>query len=184
MLSKLVENNYKNILECANLITRRRNPHHSKDLINETYLLMDSLEYPKQDVDFVKFFVKSMHFLYIGERSSFNKKFKVKDQELKFDVRDTDLLDIDVEQTNEETIEAIKHLSHLTKEDVILYTSLMIFKEQLPPHERELFELRFENGLSSREIADLMEKETGYKMSYVRYNEMINKIKYKIHGGN
>ena len=184
MLNKLVIDNYKELKEAANNITRRRDRNQSNELINETYLTLFNKVVPETNAIFVKWFTKSMKYIYIDKYSSFRKATDQKESSLTYDTGNSDWKDIELgaEQINEKTKGIITGLSHLTNDKALKYVELLEFKESLPPHERELFELHFEKGLSGRKISKLMEKETGFKMSYVRYNEMIKVIKNKIDG--
>jgi hypothetical protein len=74
----------------------------------------------------------------------------------------------------------LKELTHLTEPKVKKLIRVHEFKETLPPHLKTIFEFYYESGMSSRQIAELMEKETGYKMDFRRYNDMINEIKEKL----
>jgi RNA polymerase sigma factor (sigma-70 family) len=185
MISQLLNNNYKEILKAAKNITRRRNYQQAPALINETYLFLHDKETPKINNEFVKYFTKTMHYLYIGERSTYNKAEKLSKVYLEYDPGNDDWKDIEVNiEINKETLDTLLNLSHLKNTDAIKYANVMQLKETLPPHEREIFELHFDKGLSGRQIAKIMELETGWKMSYVRYNEMIKKVKLKLNGTN
>lgn len=183
MLAKLIEDNYKQILVCATNITRRKDRHQAKALINEAYITASSKDLTGKEEHFVKWFTKMMHFIYIDKNTKYNKGERLSEIHLEYDPGNEDWKEIElVLDTNDETIDTIINLSHLGKDKAIKYTELMQFKNSLPPHEKEIFSLHFEQGLSSRSIAKLMKFETGYEMNYVRYNEMINKVKAKIYG--
>jgi RNA polymerase sigma factor (sigma-70 family) len=184
MLAQLVERNYKNILPVAKRITGRDCYRQATALISETYLTVSekNKEY-KSDEHFVKSFSKTMYFLFKGKRSTYNKAEGLSKVHLEYDPGNEDWKEIEIIlDGNEQTKDLVMNLSHLKTEDAIEYVKLMQFKEQLPPHEKEIFCLHFENRMSGREIARLMETETGFKMSYVRYNEMIKGIKNKLNG--
>ena len=184
MFSELVKNNYNEILLAAKKITRRRDYRQARELINQTYIYLHKIDLPKDNKGFISVFVDRMNIEYKGTKSSFNKVVSIKEASLTYDPGSEDWkqIEIDCEGLNEETKDKLTALSHLDKEDARGYVKLMEFKESLPPHERELFSLHFEQKMSSRQIAERMEKDTGWKMSYVRYNEMINNIKRKLHG--
>ena len=184
MLSKLVEDNYKDILLAATRITRRTNVKQNKALINETYLALHGKKIPTDNIGFLMYFNRTMKIIHIDQRSTYNKHEKVNSVEHIYEQINEEWKEIEIqtEQTNESTKELIKELSYLSEEKAVQYLEVMDFKKGLPPNEREIFDLHYEKGLSSREIAKLMEEETGWKMSYVRYNEMINKVKKKLHG--
>lgn len=182
MLSKLMQDNYKEIQKAAVLITRRMgtSPH---ELINESYLTLSTKDYPKDNEGFVKYVTQIMKYQSMSPRSSFNKAnrigIEVKFEPINEEYKDIELIIDDVSEYTKETIEG---LSHLTKEKINKYIQALEFKESLAPHEKTLFELHFEDGLSSRKIAEWMSKEFGIFEggSYVRYNEMINQIKTKL----
>lgn len=185
MLNELLENNYKEILKAAVNITRRRDRHQAKALINETFLkVFEKDNYPTNNTEFIGHYVKTMYFLYKGERSSYNKAETSKHITLEFDPGNEDWkhIELDAENINKETKDTMLAASNLTTDKAIRYVKILEIKDSLPPHEKEIFSLHYEQGLSSRQIALHMEKETGWKMSYVRFNEMINKVKAKLNG--
>ena len=187
MLSELLENNYKVILKAARNITQRRGQHQAPALINETYLkVFEKNDYPTDDKNFIGHYVKTMHYLYLGKRSSYNKAEHKEHIPLVYDPGNEDwkLIEIEAEGTNKETKDTMLAVSNLTTDKAIRYVGVMEIKESLPPHEKEIFDLHFEKGMSSRQIAKHMEVETGWKMSYARFNEMINKVKSKLNGSN
>jgi RNA polymerase sigma factor (sigma-70 family) len=185
MLNELVQNNYNEILTAAINITRRRNRHQAKALINETYLkLFEKNEYPKENQDFVKVYVKTMHYLYMGERSTYNKAETSKHITLEYDPGSEDWRDIEVnaEGVNEETKDTMLAASNLTTDKAVRYIKVLECKDQLAPHERELFTLHFELGMGSRKIAKQLSTSFGWKTGHTNINKMINKIKEKLNG--
>lgn len=184
MLSELVKHNYNEILLRAIRITRRRNRRQAEALINEAYLTLSGKdEVPDDNQRFIEHFAKTMKFLYIGGRSSYNKAEKPSPNYLEYDPGNDDWKDIELmtEGINDQTKDAILNLSHLTYDKALKYSDLMQFKNILPPHEKEIFDLHFEKGLSCRDIVKLMEIETGWKMGKTRINEMIQEVKRKIY---
>lgn len=184
MLAKLVEDNYKQILDNAINITRRKNYQQAKALINEAYLTLSEKDLTTKKEFFVEYYTATMYNLYIGERSSYNKNERVSTIPIEYEQVNDDWKQIEIllDEANEATIEAICNLSHLGKEKAIKYVELMQFKDRLAPHLKEIFSLHFEQGLSSRKIAEVMESETGYKMEFKSYNRMINEVKQKLNG--
>lgn len=183
MLSKLLENNYKEILVIAKRITQRNPRKEAKELISEVYLFIHEKDMNfKNDKEFIFYFAKVMKFMYIGIRSNYNKNTKLSNCHLEYDPGNDDWkqIEIDAEGINQETKDMMSELSHLSIRDVTKYAELMDFKRTLPPHEKQLFEWYFEGGYSTRFISNILEKETGWGMSYVRFNEMINVLKSKI----
>jgi DNA-directed RNA polymerase specialized sigma24 family protein len=184
MLSKLVEDNYKQLLINAKHITRRNPRHQAEALISEAYIKLANKEVKEEG--FVKVFTKTMHYLYIGTRSTFNKAEKLSPLHLTFDNGNDDWKQIELvlDNVSDGTRELINELSHLKEQDAVDYVDLMCFKHQLPPHLKEIFSLHYEQGLGCRKIAQLMEEETGYKMSYMGYHRMIMELNNKLYGSN
>jgi RNA polymerase sigma factor (sigma-70 family) len=186
-VNNLVNKHYKYLLKVAKRITRRKDVWLAEDLIHETYLHIYENEkfVPLDDIGFISFFCKYMLFMFIGERSSFNKATKIHTdiEYTNVQIEDNEVLsdlELYVEGTNEATKEMLKELTHLTEPKVKKLIRVHEFKETLPPHLKTIFEFYYESGMSSRQIAELMEKETGYKMDFRRYNDMINEIKEKL----
>lgn len=181
MLNKLIEDNYDNILIHANRITRKRNRHQSKALINETYLMLSEKELTPEQASSIKYFVKTMFYMYRGERSRYSKAERVNSIYLDYDPGNEDWTSIElILDENEDTKDEIVNLSHLGKEKAIKYVELMQLKETLPPHEKEIFSLHFEHEQSSRDIAKKVSSETGWDISHMTYNKLINQVKDKI----
>lgn len=196
MLNKLLEDNYKEILTVATRITRKKDRHIATELINETFLQIAERNkvIPTDNIGFVMYFSKYMKLMFMGERSSFNRNINGKEvltesetyldfkNELKALI-DTDAeleIELGAEETNEVTKDLLSNLSHMTYERVKRYAEVIEFRVSLPPWEKELFDMHFELGLSSRQIADLMKEETGYEMHPQRCKLMIKEIKNKI----
>jgi len=182
VLSELVKNNYKEILDAAKNITRRNNYQYAKDLINDAYILISEKNYPKDNQGFIQFYTTVMYNMNRGERSSFRKAIKPLGVELKIDVPSNDHKSIETlaEITNENTKELINELSHLTREKAIKFSAALEFKDSLSPHQRTLFEYCYEQELSVRDIADKMEIDHGQKMSHMRIWRMVNEIKSEL----
>lgn len=186
-MNQLVNKHYKYLLTVAKRITRRKDVGLAEDLIHETYLHIFENEkiYPKDDTGFIMYFVRYMKLQFLGERSTFNKAMKLTSdiENSEIQIQDNEALsdlELYVEGTNEATKEMLKELTHLTEPKVKKLIRVHEFKETLPPHLKTIFEFYYESGMSSRQIAELMEKETGYKMDFRRYNDMINEIKEKL----
>ena len=184
MLSKLVEDNYKQLLINAKHITRRNPRHQAEALISEAYLTLSNKDITEEG--FIKVFTKTMHNLYIGERSTYNKAEKLSPLHLTYDNGNDDWKQIELvlDNVSDGTRELINELSHLKEQDAVDYVELMCFKQSLPPHLKEIFSLYYEQGMGAIRIARLMEEETGYKMSYMGYHRMIVELKEKLYGSN
>lgn len=179
LLNHLVNKHYKYLLTVAKRITRRKDVELAADLINETYLsiIENEKQVPEDDTGFIMYFVRYMKLQFLGERSTFNKAMKLQADIEHGEIQLGEWDEVFAEPTNEATKEMLKELSHLKETQVSKLINVYEIKESLPGHLKTIFELHFENGLSSREIAEMMEKETGYKMYYGRYNDMINEVK-------
>lgn len=193
MLTKLFENNHKQLKNVA----RRMCGNKWGDLVSETYLRVATFKtLPDKDEEFIKVFVENMKYQMLGRRSGFNKLNNFKDLyyiDYKHDkLKEGDDLEIEFvddwseedvylkcDKVNEATKDLIKELTHLTKEKVERYVNLQEFKAQLPGWDKEIFELHFEHGMSSRDIASHL-KMLGYETNYQRMNGLINEVKYKI----
>jgi len=203
MLSKLVEDNYKQLLINAKHITRRNPRHQAEALISEAYLTLSNKEVAEEG--FIKVFTKTMHLLYIGERSTYNKSERLSKIHLldgeggrrgtssgnngsslfrETGNDDWKKIELVLDDVNESTRNLINELSHLKEQDAVDYVELMCFKQSLPPHLKEIFSLYYEQGMGAIRIARLMEEETGYKMSYMGYHRMIVELKEKLYGSN
>lgn len=186
-MNQLVNKHYKYLLTVAKRITRKKDVQLAEDLIHETYLHIYENEKicPTDDIGFIMFYSRYMKLQFLGDRSTFNKAMS-----LGVDIDHSDIhiednealndLELYVEGTNEATKEMLKELTHLTESKVKKLIKVYDFKDTLPPHLKTIFEFYYENGMSSRQIAELMENETGYKMDFRRYNDMINEIKKRI----
>lgn len=179
LLNHLVNKHYKYLLTVAKRITRRKDVELAADLISETYLsiIENEKQVPEDDTGFIMYFVRYMKLQFLGERSTFNKAMKLQADIEHGEIQLGEWDEVFAEPTNEATKELLKELSHLKETQVSKLINVYEIKESLPGHLKTIFELHFENGLSSREIAEMMEKETGYKMYYGRYNDMINEVK-------
>lgn len=199
-LQTLVSNNYEYLNTVAKRIVRSRNYSMADDLLSETYKNMAEKQtpFPCNDQEFVKWFSKCMKNYFSWPNSSFNKIFFSKeyltldkeaecnyeDNNLKYsnDIADHDALseiELSVEETNEITREIIEISSSLGKTKTLQYLEVIEFKRTLFDHEKILFELYYENGLSTRDIAALSSTEQ-YKINYQSINTMVNQIKEKI----
>lgn len=78
----MLNNNYKEVLKVARRICQP----HAKELINETYISIHHLQHPEQNIDFVKWFSKSMANNKKWSNSSFNKAIKINATDLTHDV--------------------------------------------------------------------------------------------------
>lgn len=162
---------------------------------------------PSENDDFVKWFSKTMKNYFVWPNSEFNKTYKQEaisiDQQFRVDnnilgddriskqtssnrydesIIDEDALrdiEIQVEQANDFTKELIEISSSLGKQKTLKYIELVEFKRSLELHERELFIMYFEHGLSTRKIAQ-MYSMTENIMNYQSVNIMVNQIKSKI----
>jgi len=187
MYQRMVEINYKDIKLCAQRITQRNPRRDSEELINETYIWLSDKWTPEDKEEFLKYFVKTMKLLYIGERSPYGKAVRMKETYLEYDPGNSDwkkIEEIYFDEINEQTKETLNNLSHLTQDKAIKYADVMMFKNRLSPHEKELFELHFVEGVSARQIAKDISKDLGYKTSYQNFVRMINEIKKKANGFN
>lgn len=186
-MNKLVNKHYKYLLIVAKRITSKKDIYLAEDLIHETFLSIYENEkiVPTDDTGFIMYFVRYMKLQFLGERSTFNKAMKLTSdiEHSEIQIHDNEALndlELYVEGTNEATKEMLKELTHLTESKVKKLIKVYDFKDTLPPHLKTIFEFYYENGMSSRQIAELMEQETGYKMDFRRYNDMINEIKEKL----
>lgn len=164
--------NYKELLIVANRITRRKNRNLSTELISETYLQLIIKEYPLDNLEFVKWFSKSMRSLYVWENSPFNNIYRL-------DVENKLLRQNQYRKPNDIITPRHACLDNLTNEDVkkeLDPNIISIFKKSLPLHERYTFELYYEHNLSTRQIS----KELNYEITYLTINEFVNNIKTKI----
>lgn len=181
---ELFNRNYKDILLRAKRITQRDNRRLAPDLINETYIVLHDKQtkHPTVDFEFIKWYAKCMKNYYVWQNSTFNKHNRVKDSvELnESHLIDTTDLDLEIAFTTEETKELISISSGMKQDRLLTYLQVIEFKETLPLHERYIFELYFENGLSARAMAEQLTKETGYVYNWQRLNVMVNSIKTKI----
>lgn len=160
MFNKLFEDNYAHILSTAKKIVRKKSHYGSRydarELMNEAYLTLFDKPIPNEE-KFIERFSSTMKYLFIGERSTYNKNVN------------TWILTDKVDNIKEED-----WISRYEYDDVVA------FKNKLPAHLKAIFELHFEDGLSSRKIAAHMEKRSGYKMERKNYGELINEVKHKI----
>lgn len=178
MLSDLLNRNYKQIKVCARKISGNK----ADDVINETYLTLSNKKPPVNDFEFVKWFTKTMDNNYKLRNSDFNKRYRSKElvcEEVPEQIENIDL-DIFAEEINEETKELIEVASYMRRDRALLYLDVLDFKNTLPLHEKYLFEVYFEHGLSTREISEMESKLSGYDFGYQRVNQMVNEIKKKI----
>lgn len=67
----------------------------------------------------------------------------------------------------------------MKKDRVLKYISVLEFKNSLPLHERYIFDLYYNNRMSSRKIAEALSKED-YPIHFKSINSMVNSIKAKI----
>lgn len=176
---KQFEAAYPDILKAAKLITRRRNrcPY---ELINETYLTCSKhTKHPETKEDFLKYFGTMMKFEYIGERSSYskiNKGFT----ELVYEPLTDDWKQIEIEAdgVSDETKDLINGLEHRDNDKIQKYINVLLFKESLPPHLNEIFNLHFERGMSSRKISEMFNQIFDFDdIHHVSFNNMIREIK-------
>lgn len=160
MFNKLFEDNYKDIYSTAKKIVRKKSHYGSRydarELMNEAYLILHNKEVPNSD-KFLERFSSTMKYLFIGERSTYNKNVN------------TWILTDKAEGVIDED-----WIKRVCIEDVVR------LKEELPAHLKAIFELHYEQGLSSRKIAHHMEQLSGYKMERKNYGELINEVKLKI----
>jgi hypothetical protein len=187
MFAKMLTDNYQQIYVAAKRITQRNNQRNPKELISETYLVLEPKGIvPNNNIEFVMYFSKAMKYVYLGERSEYNKGVKPSDHFIEYDYGNDDWkqIELQAETTDTNTKDLIDNISHLTKEKAFKYIDLMYSKQTLSPSESELFKLHFEHGLSSRDIAKLLEEETGWKLSYGTFNRLINTMKTKLNGNN
>lgn len=197
-LRELYADNYEYLEVVAKRITRAKNVRMAHDLISETYINLASkeTEYPKDKDGFVKWFSTCMKNYFEWPNSSFNKLIYSSeclslDADHKLDesgnlfvdlVIDEDALndiELGVEETNEATKELIEVSSSLGKDKTLKFIQAIEFKKTLRPHEIILFELYYENELSTRTIAE-MYSYGEHRINYQSINKMINIIKLKI----
>ena len=182
-LGELFSHNYQYLALVAKRITRRKNIKLANDLINQTYLDIHDKEYPKNGDEFIKWFSKCMKNRYVWKNSNFNKNTQlIAGNELPEQSDPTAQADIELstEETNDTTKELIEVSSGMKKERVLKYIEVIEFKKSLPLHEQYLFDLYFNNDLSTRKISKQLSEETGYDMHFKRINSMVNEIKAKI----
>lgn len=183
MISNLLSDNYNEIEVVAKRITgNHRSTAH--EIINQTFIELSKKECPDNKHEFVKWFSRSMAMSYKCKNSAYNYS-KTKETLLDYspEIIDTDSLneiEIGIESINQATKELIEVSSSMRKDRVITYINILELKKSLPPHEKYLFELYFENGLSTRDIAKQESEISGYNIGYQRINNMINVIKAKI----
>lgn len=149
--------------------------------MHEAYLILIDKKVPSDEIGFIMYFSRTMKLLYLGERSRYNKAVKSREVELAeyFEVP-CEGLDVDFIGLSEDDRIATDVLSHLPLKRVNQFLDVQEFKDCLPGHLKEIFELHYEKQLSAREISKLMADWTGYDMYYGRYNTMINEVKQKV----
>jgi DNA-directed RNA polymerase specialized sigma subunit len=160
------------------------------DLISETYLKITNWDaIPEKDEEFIKVFVTQMKWEFKGKRSKFNKLYHSKEAEILdgFQLEDkesTNDIFLNSEGINELTKDVVEELSHLGPEAVQKYIEVASFKESLPGWEKELFELHYEDSLSSRKIAKGLEDLYEFDVNYQNINKLINEVKTKLNDYN
>lgn len=186
MLANLYRENHKELHKIAQRITRRKNINLANELINETYIELVRKEKiaPKNQLEFIKWFSKAMKNIYIWRDSGFNKAIRIQAAEnFELELIDNEALkdiDFSVEKTNEATKELMQISSGMAKDRALRYIQVLEFKSRLPLHERYLFEIYFERGLSCRKISELEKQISGENIDYQVINIMVNSIKNKI----
>jgi len=157
VLDSLIASNYLYLTVIAKGITK--NESEAKDLVSETYLKLaeKGSKIPQDTDEFQKFFTTCMKNFYLDELRKKKRKSTT--------IEDTDEITIEVEDCD---------LSDWKK-----FIEIESFKALLPMHQEILFELHFENGLSSRKIAKLLQ-QTGYDVSHNSMNLLIRPIRNKI----
>lgn len=185
MLANLFSENHKEIYKVAKRITNRRDYKLAGDLVNETYLHLNikQVPVPPNGDEFIKWFCKTMKNLYIWPNSNFNKSFKIQAIDNEIDIIDSSAfnqINISVEETNEATKELISVSSSMPKDRMLKYIHLLEFKNSLPLHERYLFEIYYEKGLSCRDISKMESQISGQEINYQSINIMVNSIKKKL----
>lgn len=88
-------------------------------------------------------------------------------------------IEIDAEGVNDQTKEIIEISSSLGKTKTLKYIEIIEFKNSLPAHEVILFELYFEQNLSTRDISEMYSDEM-HKISHLSTWQMIKIIKEKL----
>lgn len=187
MLNKLLTDNYKEILIAAKRITRKRDVKLAPVLINETFLHIaeEKKTYPTDNIGFVMYYSRYMKLMFLGERSRFSKAERFKELEIieVYEPEDETALnemDLNSEEINEATRDVLDNLSHLRISRLNRYMDVVEFEHSLPSHLKDIFDMHYRHGMSSRDIARNMEIWSGYKMDYRFYNGLINEVKQLI----
>jgi len=165
MLAFLLTETYPQIYINAKNIAKK--PAIAKELINVTYIHIQqkNKEIPQTPEEFIKYYTKYMHFMFIGKYSEMN-TFRLS-QYIEGEI-------VDVSENFNPSVQ---------KEEDEQIKKIAIFKKSLFPHEKELFELVIEKGVSVRKIAKLLSKETGYDISHVLIFRLVTQLKQKINAG-
>lgn len=152
----MIEQNYNYLCIVGTRITG--NADLGKDLLTETYLVLTDkkVDFPTDDMGFIKFFSKCMSNFFRWPNSSFNQNFKIPDRLTIKEQEETE-----TEEPNDDT----------------LIDEVTDFKGNLPPHQKVLFELYFEKGMSARRIAELLEIQTGFSIHEKSMQKLIKPIK-------
>lgn len=131
------------------------------DLVTVTYMNIKEAKNPVpcNQFEFIKYFSKCMNNEYKWIRSNYNQQSKSKE------------LLIELEYKTPTVSEPCRQC---------MWGEVEQFKITLPPHEKELFELYFEQGCSGYYIADELSKEFGCKVTRKSIDRMIAPIKEKI----
>jgi hypothetical protein len=102
--------------------------------------------------------------------------------QLAINEKQTDRIILQAEDTNKETKEFTQDYlnSGLNYESIEKYIRVMELKNKLQPHEQILFELYFENKMSTRKIANELTTKAGYPINYQSIHTMVRNIKNQI----
>lgn len=159
ILTQLLNDNYSDLNKVAFRITG--NGMEANDLLTETYLNLHDkkVNVPEIKNEFIKFFSKCMSNRFKWPNSSFNK------------LKPKEILLENVEYIETEGKEPCKEC---------MFNEIDIFKNLLPPHEKSLFELHFEDRIPCRMIAKELSIEYKYAVNPRSIERLILPIKKKI----
>lgn len=115
-----------------------------------------------------------MHFVFIGEWSSYNKNMNHWALTDKADQFKQEQEDVEYE------LDDIEGCSHLDLTDAINFKNLKEFKETLPAYLKTIFELHYEYNMSIRDIARDLEEMSGHQIGRWTLDQMKKELNTKI----
>ena len=156
-IDELIKNNYKHLLQVAKRIAKSE----AEDLLNSTYLVIfdkKNFELPKNNDEAVHYFIMCLNNNFKLYNSSFNRQ-----------------------KRGSEIVQGEEFFINLTdtSESEINEQSISEFKETLQEHERILFELQYEEGLSLFAISEAFKMSDGRRTVQKLSEPLKEKIKTK-----